>query len=143
VQNNHFVNIRNQSGEERFLHAVYMNVRSDRNRIVSNFTFRVSGDPIKVRQFSNDNRVTGNTLRCSGGKAFFLDYPEDFPASSARQDECDSWENHFTGNTLDCGYDGGGLPATYAEPGLRCGAPASWHRVRASGNTSSCTSSCK
>ena len=142
VQNNHFVSIRNQTTEVRFLHAVYMNVTSDKNRIVNNFTFRVSGDPIKVRQFSNDNVVTGNTLRCSGGKSFFLDYPEDFPASSNRQDECDSWENHFTGNTLDCGYGGGGLLTTYAEPGRTCGAPASWQRFRVSGNTNACTASC-
>jgi hypothetical protein len=143
VRNNHFVNIRNESGEERFLHAVYMNVGSDSNRIENNVTFRVSGDPIKVRQFSNHNVVTGNTLRCSGGRSFFLDYPEDFAPGSGRQDECASWENRFTGNRLDCGFDGGALPATYAEPGRSCGAPASWERFHVSDNASSCTSSCR
>jgi hypothetical protein len=142
VQNNHFVNIRNQAGEERFIHAVYMNVRSDRNRIVNNRTFRVSGDPIKVRQFSNHNLVRGNTLRCSGQRAFVLDYPEDFPATSGRQDECASWENHVESNTLDCGYDGAWLRITYPEPGRRCGAPKTWRRFRASGNSNACTASC-
>lgn len=142
VRNNHFVNLRNQSGQERFLHAVYMNVTSDDNRVENNATFRVCGDPIKVRQFSNRNQVVGNTLRCSGAKAFFLDYPEDFPADSGREDECASWENQFKGNRLDCGYDGARLQATYAEPGRRCGAPVTWERFRISGNTNSCTSSC-
>jgi hypothetical protein len=142
VQNNHFVNIRNQAGEERFLHAVYMNVRSDKNRVVNNVTFRVSGDPIKVRQFSNNNLVDGNTLRCSGGKSFVLDYPEDFAPSSGREDECASWENRVVGNRFDCSYDGRAQQATYAEPGRTCGAPGSWQRFRVSGNTNSCTSSC-
>jgi len=120
-----------------------MNVRSDHNRILSNRTFRVSGDPIKVRQFSNHNEVRGNTLRCSGGKSFFLDYPENFSALSGRQDECASFENHFENNTLDCGYDGGGVATTYAEPGRSCGAPASWRRFRVSGNTNACRASCR
>jgi hypothetical protein len=142
VANNRFVNIQNESGDERFLHAVYLNVGSDENRVVGNATFRVSGDPIKVRQFSNRNEITGNTLRCSGGKSFFLDYPEDFTPASGREPECASWENVFSNNRLDCGYDGGSLPATHLEPGKSCGAPSSWQRVHASRNRIACTSSC-
>jgi hypothetical protein len=142
ILNNSFVNIKNQSGEERFLHAVYMNVHSDENRVEGNLTSKVSGDPIKVRQYSNRNVVTNNTLRCSGLKSFFLDYPEPFGGNTGRAPECDSYRNVFKGNHLDCGYFGGSIAQTFAEPGKACGAPASWQRFVVSGNTVACKSSC-
>ncbi len=109
VQNNHFVDLINKSGDERFLHAVYMNAGSD-NTIVYNSALRVCGDPIKVRNFANRNVVEHNRFRESGEMGFFLDWPE----SSA---ESCSWANVFADNALESGYNGASMHATWLHPG--------------------------
>jgi len=75
IRNNHFVDIRNKVADNRFMHAVYMNVLSSDNTVTYNNVLRVSGDPFKVRHYSNRNRITHNTLRYAGVAAF-LDWPE-------------------------------------------------------------------
>jgi hypothetical protein len=97
---------------------------------------RVSGDPMKVRHYSNHNVIEHNTLS-HAGVAGFLDWPE------GGRKECFSWENVFRNNTLRCGYDGTKSAVVKLRP-----PPEPDHgnklcvslgqRVRTSGNSSSC-----
>lgn len=105
VQNNHFVNLLNKAGDERFLHAVYMNAASD-NVVVHNSALRVCGDPIKVRNFANRNVVAHNRFRQTGDKGYFLDWPDNGAGESC------SWMNVFSDNALESGYGGASVSTT-------------------------------
>jgi hypothetical protein len=85
------------------IHGVYLAHRSDYN-LVTNNRFRViSGDPIRVRNYSNYNRILANTFEQTGVDAFISDWHGDC--------ECRSWENEFCDNTpLACGYAGETIP---------------------------------
>lgn len=116
IKKNIFVDIRNKAQDVRFMHAVYLNVKSAHNRVRWNTTLRVSGDPMKVRHFSNDNVFEHNTLRYSGVSGF-LDWPE--------SGECYSWRNVFRHNTIRCAYGGGASATVKVKPpqssGKDCG----------------------
>jgi hypothetical protein len=131
VKKNIFVDIRNKAKDVRFMHAVYLNVKSAHNRVRWNSTLRVSGDPMKVRHFSNNNVFEHNTLRYSG-VAGFLDWPE--------SGECYSWRNAFRYNTIRCGYGGGKSSTIKVKPpqssGKSCGSLGV--RVYSSGNSNQC-----
>lgn len=99
VLNNHFVNLLNKPGDERFLHAVYMNAGSD-NTVAHNSALRVCGDPIKVRNFANRNVIEHNRFRQTGETGYFLDWPD-----NGAGERC-SWMNVFSDNTLESGYGG-------------------------------------
>jgi hypothetical protein len=136
IRNNRFVDIRNRPADNRFMHAVYMNVQSSHNTVSYNDVLRVSGDPMKVRHYSNHNVIEHNTLRY-GGVAAFLDWPE------GSRDECFSWENIFRNNVIRCGYDGGKSDTVKLreppEPGRDNPLCRSLgQRVRTGGNTNSC-----
>lgn len=136
IRNNRFVDIRDKPGDEKYMHAVYMNVTSSYNTISDNSALRVSGDPIKVRHYSNHNLIEHNTLEYAG-VAGFLDWPE------GGRHECFSWENVIKHNTLRCGYDGSQSatiklrPPPEPDDGNPLCVPLA-ARVRASGNSNSC-----
>jgi hypothetical protein len=136
IRNNHFVDIRNKTVDNRFMHAVYMNVGSSHNTVAYNNVLRVSGDPMKVRHYSNHNVIEHNTIRYAGVAAF-LDWPE------GGRKECFSWENVFRANDVHCAYDGGAsaLIKLRAPPEPDNGNPLCvrlGERVRTSGNGLSC-----
>ena len=93
-------------------------------------------------------RATG--LPCSavtGRDLHPLDNDSAFPKMTATSFPADqpclvAPQSVLSVNTLDCGYFGANMLTTFAQPGLRCGAPASWQRFRASGNTTACRSTC-
>ncbi len=136
IRNNVFVDIRNKPVDNRFMHAVYMNVQSAHNTIAYNQVLRVSGDPMKVRHYSNHNLIERNTIRYAGVAAF-LDWPE------GGRKECFSWENLVRDNVIRCGYSGGAsaLVKLREPPEPDGGNPlcvSLGKRVRTSGNSVSC-----
>jgi len=68
IQNNHFVRIQTRSVWDH-LHAIYVSDYSSNNMIKNNRFKTVMGDPIRVRNASNWNRVTGNRFVGCGQNA--------------------------------------------------------------------------
>ncbi len=140
IANNHFVNVVNtRSGG--LIHGIYAAHRSDRNTIKNNRFLRSSGDPIRLRDFSNNNVITGNTLIRVGVAAGYTDWYCD---SDTRNDctkstpECPSWNNQFRDNVLDGTWTCGSLPAFQYfqdDKATGCSKPSGAVRLRTSGNT--------
>jgi Right handed beta helix region len=132
IRNNVFKKLVNvPAGNEKYIHGVYLLNNSGNNVIQHNNFSYISGDPIKVRDYSNYNKIYSNSFVRTGHQAFLLDAPKgDDP------DECNSWRNEFRYNTpLSCGYHGQAIlrykryPRT---PSARC--PALQPLVRWSDN---------
>lgn len=103
IANNHFVDVVNtRSGG--LIHAIYVAHMSDRNTIRANRFQRSTGDPVRVRDFSNGNVITDNRFIKVGTHAGYTDWYCDH---DVRTDctkptaECPSWDNQFRDNTLD------------------------------------------
>ena len=103
IENTHFVDIIN-TRSAGLIHGVYVAHMSDRNTIERNRFLRNSGDPVRLRDFSNDNVINGNRFIRSGIEAGYTDWYCDH---EARDDctkpapECPSWNNQFRNNQLD------------------------------------------
>ncbi len=100
IRNNHFVKAENRSEKASKMHGVYLADNSDNNKIISNRFYKISGDPVRVRDFSNYNLIFDNLIEKSGKYAYFSTY------RNAETGECRSWENEFRDNTVNCGYSG-------------------------------------
>ncbi len=108
IVNNHFVNIINVNKCE-LLHAIYIAHMSDRNKIMRNHFQNGCGDPIRVRDFSNNNIINENTFIRIGENAayteWFCDHEERTDCTKPGP-ECPSWYNEFRNNILDKNYNG-------------------------------------
>ena len=103
IRNNRFERLANRGLDGALCHAVYLAHNSEYNRISANSFEYVSGDPIRVRDYSNFNAVIGNSFARTGVHAFMSDW--------YAEGECRSWENEFRDNApLSCGYSGRRLP---------------------------------
>lgn len=141
IANNHFVDIINTRSLNR-LHAIYVAHMSDRNKILRNRFVNNSGDPVRVRDFSNDNSINDNTFEEAGQ---FAGYTEWYCDHDARDDctkqgpECPSWGNEFRRNTLDGNYQCetlGTFEYFQDDSATGCSPPsASARRLRTSDNT--------
>jgi hypothetical protein len=105
VENSHFYDVTNRTSLGN-LHALYIAHSSDRNYVARNVLENISGDPIRVRDYGFQNVIDGNRITKAGVYA----YSEWFCDSASRDDctkpdECWSWENTFSNNTLDGKYD--------------------------------------
>lgn len=103
IANNHFVDVINvDSGA--LIHAIYLAHGSERNEIARNRFFRSTGDPVRVRDYSNGNVIVDNRFIQVGNHA---GYTEWYCDHDTRDDctkvgpECPSWQNQFRDNTLD------------------------------------------
>jgi hypothetical protein len=106
IRNNFFKNLVNvpggPDGNEKYIHGVYLLNNSGNNVIQNNNFSYISGDPIKVRDYSNYNKIYSNSFVRTGHQAFLLDAPK-----NGNPTECNSWRNEFRYNTtLSCGYHG-------------------------------------
>ncbi|MFN0139089.1 MAG: hypothetical protein ACKVQW_03245 [Pyrinomonadaceae bacterium] len=103
IVNSHFVNILRGSGCGD-LHALYVAHRSSGNQILRNRFKNGCGDPIRIRDYSNDNVINENHLIKIGRKAAYTDWYCDH---DVRTDctkpaaECPSWNNQFRNNVLE------------------------------------------
>lgn len=92
VRNNVFKNILNDThyGHE---HGVYLAHDADRNQVLNNSFYNVGGDPVRVRDGSDSNTVTGNKFELTGANGYIGDWYD-------LADESKSWSNVFRSNTL-------------------------------------------
>ena len=102
IRNNFFKKLVNvPAGNEKYIHGVYLLNNSGNNVIQKNNFSYISGDPIKVRDYSNYNKIYSNSFVRTGYESFMVDVPKN------GTDECNSWRNEFRYNTpLSCGYHG-------------------------------------
>jgi len=145
IINNHFVDIINTRSPGR-LHAIYAAHMSDRNRIERNRFVNNAGDPVRFRDYSNDNIINDNTFKKS---AIGAAYSEWYCDHDTRNDctkttpECPSWGNQFRDNHLNGNYACGTLRTFiyYQDDSASgCSPPSSGaRRLRTSGNTHAST----
>lgn len=140
IENNHFIDIVN-APSGALLHAIYAAHGSDRNTITNNSFLRNSGDPVRVRDFSNGNVITKNRFNRVGIAAGYTDWYCDH---DARTDctkvgpECPSWNNQFRDNELSGTATCAPLPAFHYfqdDTATGCVKPAGASRLSTSGNT--------
>jgi hypothetical protein len=146
IRDNTFTAVENSGAYGAKLHGTYLTHFSDANVITHNAFTRISGDPVKLRDRSDNNTITGNTFTRAGHYSY---YREEFCTgpclvrNPAKDLECPSSGNHFTGNTMRSGYRGRPLPEVSLAPKSNrdrgpAGCPKLEHgvRVAAKGNKS-------
>ncbi len=103
IANSHFVDIRNGLSPA-LLHAIYVAHNSGDNIIRANRFLRNTGDPVRIRDASDNNVVQGNRFLQSGNSA---PYSHWYCDSDVRTDctrpapECPSWGNELRDNIFD------------------------------------------
>ncbi len=105
IANTHFIDVVNTTSGG-LIHSLYVAHMSDRNLIRANRFKNNSGDPIRLRDFSNDNQITDNKL-IRTGSAGYSDWYCDHEVNTACTKvgpECPSWGNQFRDNLLDGDY---------------------------------------
>lgn len=110
IQSNHFFRNENVDSELALIHGVYLAHHSNRNVIISNSFNTISGDPIRIRNDSNDNHIFDNDFVLTGLSAYYSDWFCDQPCVDSHPGhgrECASHGNAFYDNVLQSGYDGG------------------------------------
>jgi hypothetical protein len=115
IRNNHFVDIVNPDDTLSAIHAIYIAHYSKRNLIEGNRFERVSGDPVRIRNDSNDNIVERNVFNRTGAKAFYGEWFCDLSCvgnNPGHPRECASHGNWFRYNDagLKLGYLGTVIP---------------------------------
>lgn len=140
IQNNRFERIENSgsASDKALVHGVYLAHGSSDNVIQSNRFTRISGDPIRTRNASGDNHMSGNVFVRAGANAYLSDWFVAAPSPGAPR-ECPSRGNQFYGNTLRSGYSGEietwtASPPTIPSAVRRSCSEKSGKRVRAWGN---------
>jgi hypothetical protein len=119
IRDNTFTAVENNGAYGAKLHGTYVTHFSDANVIVHNTFTSISGDPVKLRDRSDNNQITGNTFTRAGHYSY---YREEFctgpclVANPTKDLECPSGGNHFAGNTLRSGYRGRPLPDVSLAP---------------------------
>jgi len=139
IVNNHFVDIVNTTSGA-LLHAIYAAHMSDRNLIQSNRFERGTGDPVRIRDYSNDNEIRDNRFIKIGAAAYsdwYCDH-EVNTACTKPAAECPSWRNQFRDNFLDGSWTCDPLTVwkLYQDDTTAgCTKPSGAARVSTSGNT--------
>jgi hypothetical protein len=110
IQNNSFEYLENlgNAGQENLVHGVYLSHHSSSNLIRNNRFLLISGDPIRTRDDSNENKIFANTFTRTGASAYFSDwfFTTDHPKKHTAAVECASRANAFYNNKLNSGYRG-------------------------------------
>ncbi|HKR02897.1 MAG TPA: hypothetical protein VJT09_19620 [Pyrinomonadaceae bacterium] len=120
IDNSHFTYIRNNSPNESHIHALYVAHNSSDNIARRNRYYKINGDPIKVRDYSNFNTFDGDgtdDYELTGKTAFYQDWycmdtklssrcPKTTGETCTKAVECPSYENRFRFNKLECGHSG-------------------------------------
>jgi Right handed beta helix region len=120
IQDNKFGNLENVGGraEMALIHGVYLSHQSTGNQISGNHFHRISGDPVRTRNSSNENKIYDNIFERAGSNAYFSDWFADDPRVVGDGDgvECASTGNTFYRNRLISGYRGP-VKAWWVRPG--------------------------
>jgi hypothetical protein len=110
IQGNRFVSLENAGGPRTMalIHGVYLSHYSSGNVISGNHFYGISGDPIRTRNGSGENKIYDNIFERTGSNSFFSDWFAD-GAEAAQEgggSECASTGNSFYDNSLISGYRG-------------------------------------
>jgi len=108
IINSHFVDVLRSDGCGQ-LHALYVAHMSSGNQILRNRFENSCGDPIRIRDYSNDNIINENNLIRVGVNAAYTDWYCDHDERSdctKKTPECPSWDNQFRENVLDKNFAG-------------------------------------
>lgn len=140
---NRFEAIENAGAGGSMIHAVYLAHHSRENVVRDNHFERISGDPLRVRNDSNDNRFYHNTFREAGNRALLSDWFCDTACAETerRARECASHGNVLHHNQGSTGYSGAEIRSWAVTPaGLDyAGGPGCANngqsRIRTYGNT--------
>lgn len=151
IINNHFINILSSSNCGR-LHAIYIAHMSSGNEILRNRFQNSCGDPVRIRDYSNNNIVNDNEFIEVGQNAAYTEWFCDHDTNdrcTKPSAECPSWYNEFRNNDLNQNYAGKRLGVwrflvkqtvtgcTMPTPTTGCEPPApDACRLRTSGNQS-------
>lgn len=103
IANNHFVDVINRTSLN-MLHAIYVAHLSSHNLIRGNRFYNNTGDPVRVRDFSNYNQILKNRFIKVGQYAGYTDWYCDHDSRddcTKPEPECPSWQNEFRDNELD------------------------------------------
>lgn len=145
IINNHFVDVIN-SDRGSLIHAIYAAHGSDRNRIERNRFQRSTGDPVRIRDYSNGNIIRENRFIKVGTAAGYTDWYCDHDTRTdctSPNPECPSWDNQFRDNTLDGKWNCtplGVFEYFQDDSATGCSRPtSSSRRLRTSGNTQTST----
>lgn len=145
IENSHFVDVINTTSGS-LIHAIYAAHGSERNTIARNRFLRSTGDPVRIRDFSNGNVITGNRFIRVGTNGGYTDWYCDHSARSdctSPDPECPSWSNQFRDNVLDGTWTCAPLPTfRYFQDDTTAGCSppsATAVRLQTSGNTQSAT----
>lgn len=77
IRENIFSYVENRADEQQsYIHAIYLQRNSSENTIENNYINLCSGDPIKLRDGSDNNIIVNNYTEFSGLNSFVLDKPE-------------------------------------------------------------------
>lgn len=100
IQNDTFSNILNDTDGYGHEHGAYL-VGADNNQILNNLFTNVGGDPVRVRDGSDSNIVTGNTFTSTGSHGYIGDwYCITAINTCTYGQESKSFSNVFKTNTL-------------------------------------------
>lgn len=102
ISGNTFLNIHNAGTDTSLLHSLYIASYSSNNTITANLFRSQSGDPIRIRDYSNFNSISSNEVDRAGAYGFTEWYCEQATQSTCTKaiPECPSWGNSFTKNNL-------------------------------------------
>lgn len=109
IRNNQFLYNENTGADHGMIHGVYLAHHSSRNVVVGNLFFAISGNPVNIRNDSNDNVIYNNRFDRTGTVAYYADWFCDttcLTVDPLHPRECASHGNVFYENTLGTGYDG-------------------------------------
>jgi hypothetical protein len=96
----------------KLLHAIYLAHGSSRNVITDNEFLNGCGDPIRVRDRSNQNLIYDNRFDRVGNKAAYTEW-YCTSRTRCRRDECPPAGNEFFNNSLGTNFDGKPLRAFF------------------------------
>lgn len=112
-RNIHYVHLENVTATSSHIHGVYMAHGSDNNTFLNSDYSWITGNPVNIRNDSNNNLIDGNTLTRTGKYA----YISDWFAEIGTPHECASWSNTFSNNDVVSSYSGStSLPLTDLTP---------------------------
>ncbi|ROT29406.1 hypothetical protein [Micromonospora sp. HM5-17] len=145
IAKNHFVNVENASPYGGKIHGVYITHYSSSNDVVGNAFSYISGDPVKIRNMSNHNKVEENRFNRTGRNSHYRgEFCDRACAVANNMDrQCASYHNRFFSNTLGSNYaNTGKLPTWSLSPegltnagGAPCAIPEGDQRLRTGYNS--------
>ena len=139
ITDSRFERVVNVGDRQELIHGVYIAHTSDRNVIEGNEFIESSGDPIRIRDFSNDNLIRENRFVRTGVLGAVTFWYCTGARCTKPTAECPSWRNQALANVFDGGFECDRIAFFHYAKGedvAECSpVPSGDRRLRTSGNT--------